>query len=104
MEGCPAGSKCQSNRARNDDVCWAPKQPKIVTTNCNDLEEWISSMFSNSMENHKEAIRMRVAEVESIQHSLYANSSAPSGSQNFVEPRYNTEQVNAKLVRLLTKK
>ena len=89
------------NRARNDDICWAPKQPQFVTTNCEDLNDWISTMFSGSQEHHTEAIRMRVAEVETINSPLYVNSCMPSGSQNFMEPRYDSKQVSEMLSRLL---
>ena len=89
------------NRARNDDICWAPKQPNIVTTNCEDLNDRISTMFSGSQEHHTEAIRMCVAEVETINSPLYVNSCMPSGSQNFMEPRYDSKQVSEMLSRLL---
>ena len=68
-----------------------------------DLSDWIGTMFSGSKENHKEAIKMRIAEVETINESLYAHSSAPSGSQSFVEPRFNSKQVDVILSRLMDK-
>ena len=96
-------ANASQNRARNDDISWSQKQPKIVTTNCENLNDWVASMFSTSRENHKEAIRMRVAEVEAINESLFANSYAPTVSQRFVEPRFNSQQVDDILARLLDK-
>lgn len=46
---------------------------------------------------------MRVAEVEAINESLFANSYAPTVSQRFVEPRFNSQQVDDILARLLDK-
>ena len=33
------------NRARNGDLMWAARQPKVLTTNCNNLDIWIRTMF-----------------------------------------------------------
>ena len=82
------------SRARNDDLMWAPRQTKIVTTNCPNLTNWIDTMFRDSADHHKQAIRMRIAEVESITESLYAKASAPSGSDRFVEATRNSEEVD----------
>ncbi len=79
------------NRARNDDLMWAARQPKVLTTNCENLEDWIKTLFPRSKESHKRAIIRRVAEVETITESLYANVSAPSGTQKFL-PRKMTRQ------------
>ena len=49
------------NRARNDDLMWAAHQPKVVTTNCDNLEDWIGIMFPRVKDQHKKAIALRVA-------------------------------------------
>ena len=54
------------SRSRNDDLMWAPRQTKHVTTNCPNLDNWIDTMFHGSAAHHTGAIRMRIAEVESI--------------------------------------
>ena len=82
------------NRARNDDLMWAARQPKVLTTNCENLEDWIQTMFPRCKENHKEAIVLRVAEVDTIKESLYANTSAPSGSQTFLPNQMTTEEAS----------
>ena len=43
------------NRARNDDLLWAARQPKVMTTNCLNLEEWIGVMFPRAKPSHKES-------------------------------------------------
>lgn len=69
-----------ANRARQDDLVWAARQPKVLTTNCDDLDAWIAVMFPKIKGSHREAITQRVAEVETIKESLYVNSCAPSMS------------------------
>ena len=88
------------NRARNDDLMWAARQPKVLTTNCDNLEDWIMTMFSCSNENHKQAIVRRVAEVETIRESLYANVSAPSGTQTFLPSAMTTEEASEAILNL----
>ena len=72
------------NRGRNDDIMWAARQPKVVTTNSADLTDWVRTMFPSAKPNHTEAIPPRVAECETIQESLYRGSSALSGAQHFM--------------------
>jgi hypothetical protein len=79
------------NRARNDDLMWAARQPKVMTTNCVSLEDWIGLMFPRAKPNHKEAIVLRTAEVQTITDSLYSGASAPSGSTSFLSSRMSTE-------------
>ena len=85
------------SRARNDDIMWAPRQTKVVTTNCPNLNNWIATMFRNIDDNRKEAIVMRIAEVESITEPLYVSTTEPSGSERFVEPIRNTLEVDTLL-------
>ena len=73
------------NRARNDDLMWASRQPKVMTSNCVNLEDWIGVMFPRAKPAHKAAIVLRVAEMTTITESLYLNSSAPSGSASYLE-------------------
>ena len=71
-------------RARNDDLLWAARQPKVLTTNCANLQDWIQTMFPGAKPEHKDAIKLRVAEVAQITESLYSSPSAPTGSQKFL--------------------
>ena len=80
------------NRARNDDLMRASRQPKVLTTNCENLEDWTKTMFPRCKPNHSEAIKLRVAEVETIKESLYANASAPRGSQTFLPSELTTQE------------
>ena len=59
------------NRARNNDLKWARRQPKVLTTNSLTLKEWIESMLPSSGKNHTDAVKMRCAEVETITEPLY---------------------------------
>ena len=61
------------NRARNNDLMWAARQPKVLTTNCTNLDECIMTMFPDANKAHKDAVRRRVAELEPITESLYVN-------------------------------
>jgi hypothetical protein len=54
---------------------WAPREPKIMTTNCGSLEDWIQTMFPRTKKEHLHAIYMRVAETDYIEESLFANAS-----------------------------
>ena len=78
------------NRARNDDLMWAARQPKVLTTNCKNLEEWIGLMFPRAKPNHKEAIVLRTAEVQTVTDTLYSNASAPSRSNSFLPSKMST--------------
>jgi hypothetical protein len=60
------------NRARNDDLMWAARQPKVMTTNCATLEDWIGVMFPRAKPTHKAAIVLRTAEVQTITDSVYS--------------------------------
>ena len=88
------------NRARNDDLMWAARQPKVLTTNCDNLTDWIQTMFSKSTDNHKQAIVLRVAEVESIKESLYSSACAPSGSQTFLHRQMSTKEASETIANL----
>ena len=88
------------NRARNDDLMWAARQPKVLTTNCDNLTDWIQTMFSKSTDNHKQAIVLRVAEVESIEDSLYSSACAPSGSQTFLHRQMSTKEASETIANL----
>ena len=57
---------------------------KIITSNCNDLADWVSEMFPGVKEQHKAAIAPRLAVCETIVETLYSGTIAQSGSQNFL--------------------
>lgn len=79
------------NRARNDDLMWAARQPRVMTTNCMNLEDWVQAMFPRVKPSHKAAIVLRVAEVETITDSLYSSTSAPTGSASFLPNVMSTQ-------------
>ena len=89
------------NRARNDDLCWAARQPKIVTTNCKDLDDWIGTMFYRAKDEHKKAIQLRVAEVESITDSLYKNERTPNQSASCLLCTHDTVQAEDDIASML---
>jgi len=80
-------------RARNDDIMWASRQPKVLTTNCTNIEEWIGVMLPRAKGNHKDAIILRTAEMETIKESLYSSTSAPSGSGTYLLHVMDTESI-----------
>ena len=78
-------------RARNKDIEFAARQPKIVTSNCMHLCDWMDSMFPNAPQNHKYAIPPRIAECEPITGSLYSGSTTGKHSSSFF-PAQRTKQ------------
>ena len=79
-------------RARNEDIMFAERQPKVVSSNCKNLAHWIATMFPKSEPEHTDAIPPRVAECEAIEESLYSGSIAQAGSEHFLpEERSNAE-------------
>ena len=83
------------NRARNDDLMWASRQPKVMTSNCMSLEDGIGVMFPRAKPNHKEAVVPRTAEAQAITDTLYSNICTPSGSASFLPSQMNIEAASA---------
>jgi len=67
-----------STRARNADISWARRQPKIITSNATSLDAWIGKIGLSSDRSHVEAVEMRIADWE-VPGSLWAN---PVNSQS----------------------
>ena len=88
------------NRARNDDLMWATRQPKGMTTNCDNLDDWIGVMLRSAKPAHKEAIRLRTADVQPIEDSLYVSGTAPSGSSSFLPSQMSSEAAREALASL----
>ena len=82
-------------RGRSDDIMWAARQPKVISSNCKDLVDWIDTMFPGSKQHHKEAIPPRVAECEPVLESLYSGAVAQDGSQHFLEMHRNSQEAAA---------
>ena len=79
----------------------AARPPKVMTTNCDNLDDWIGVMFRSAKPAHKEAIRLRMAEVQPIENSLYVSGTAPSGSSSFLPSQMSTEAAREALASLL---
>ena len=79
-------------RGRSDDIMWAARQPKVISSNCKDLADWVNTMFPRAKPNHKEAIPPRVAECEPVRDSLYSGCVAQSSSQNFLPAQRSTRE------------
>ena len=88
------------NRARSDDIMWATRQPKVITTNCDNLDDWIGVMLRSAKPAHKEAVRLRTAEVRPIENSLYVSGTAPSGSSSFLPSQMSSEAAREALASL----
>ena len=83
-------------RARNNDIVIAARQPKVITTNCLCLDDWITDMLPGARKEHKGAIPLRLAACETIEESLYSGTVAQSGDQIFhPEMRSSAETAEA---------
>ena len=84
-------------RARNNDIHFAARQPKIITANCMDLCDWIDTVCPQDKEptpqHHRDAIKSRVAECEQIKESLYSDCMAQDVS--FLPAQKSTQEVAA---------
>lgn len=89
------------NRARNNDLKWARRQPKVLTTNYLTLQEWIDAMLASSGKNHTDAVKMRCVETETITESLYKSNSAPADSACYLPEQMDTDAVSSTLATLL---
>ncbi len=63
---------------------WAARQPKVITSNCTSLDDFINAIVPNAKQNHREVIPPRVAECEYVKESLYSGCAARSDSQYFL--------------------
>ena len=88
-------SNASQCRARNDDLMFAAKQMKVLTTNCDNVPKWIAKMFGDNTEDqeHKNAVVQRFAEVEHISTTLYQATSAPAESKMFLQRKISPEEV-----------
>ena len=71
---------------------WAARQPKVLTSNCKDLADWIDTMLPRAKQNHKDAIPPRVAECEPIRDSLYSGCVAQAVSQHFLPKQMSYQE------------
>jgi hypothetical protein len=71
------GTNPFTTRARNQDINWCRRQPKIITTNAPDVDSWLGKMGITSDRSHVAAIEMRLADCE-IPGSLWANPMQPN--------------------------
>ena len=88
------------NRGRNDDIRWAPRQPKVMTTNCDDTDTWIQTMFPHAQKNHKDAVKRRLAAIDAINESIFRESSAGAGDQHFLPRQMNRQEAAAAIQNL----
>ena len=58
-------------------------------------------MFGNSPEGeeHKKAVSLRLAEVETISQSLYKHSSAPTDTKMFMQRKMSPEEVQEHMAK-----
>ena len=57
-------------------------------------------MFHSAKPAHKEVLRLRTAEVQPIEDSLYVSGTAPSGSSSFLLRQMSTEAAGEALASL----
>lgn len=72
------GANPFTTRARNEDINWSRRQPKLITSNAKDVDAWLGKMGISSDRSHVEAIEMRLADLE-IPGSLFLD---PVSSQS----------------------
>ena len=71
-----------------------------MTTNCENLEDWIVTMFPRAKQNHKEAITLRTAEVQTIKESLYVHERVSNASQSFLQQEMTTAAASEAIASL----
>ena len=57
-------------------------------------------MFPRTKKEHLDTIYMRVVETDYIEDSLFANASAPQGSQTFLSKQMDSEAANDMMATL----
>jgi hypothetical protein len=92
-------SNPSQNRARNVDLKWAARQPKVLTSNADSVDEWISKIDARGLPAHKLAVKMRVAELR-VSELLYATR-AGSSSVERLAVAFNSNDAQARLAELL---
>ena len=70
------GSNPFSPRARNEDIQWAKRMPKIITSNATTVDAWLGKLGIAHDRSHVEAIEMRLADCE-VPGTLWARPLAP---------------------------
>jgi hypothetical protein len=94
-------SNPSQNRARNVDLKWAARQPKVLTTNTDSIDEWITKIDAYGLPAHKQAVKMRVAELRIVE-SLYAsNTSSNETHQGRLVQAFSSDDAEARLAELL---
>ena len=83
-----------STRARNADISWARRQPKIITSNATSLDAWIGKIGLSADRSHVEALEMRLADCQ-VSGSLWVNSVNSHSQESLLDERRSHAEVVA---------
>ena len=88
-----------ATRARQNEVMWAYRQPKMITTNTLTSDKWIEELDPWAEQEHRAALKARLAEVR-VTGRLYVNDSAPSDWQSYLPAVASYQEAAATLSSL----
>ena len=94
------GSNPFTTRARNQDINWCKRQPKIITTNAPDVDAWLGKMGITSDRSHVAAIEMRLADCE-IPGSMWANPVQQNPEVSLLERQQSAADAKSSICRML---
>jgi hypothetical protein len=93
------GSNPFTTRARNQDINWCRRQPKLITTNAPDVDSWLGKMGITSDRSHVAAIEMRLADCE-IPGSMWANPVQSNPEVSLVDRQQSLADAKSSFCRM----
>jgi len=93
------GANPFSIRARNEDIEWARRQPKIITSNAATVDAWLFKMGITNDCSHVEAIEMRLADCE-VPATLWANPLTSQGGAGLIDECMSHDEVVSAFCRM----
>jgi hypothetical protein len=94
-------SNPSQNRARNVDLKWAARQPKVLTTNTDSVDEWVSKIDVYGLPAHKLAVKMRFAELRIVERLYASNTASNETHQGRLVQAFSSEDAQARFAELL---
>jgi len=85
-------------RGRFSDIIVAPRQPKIITSNAETVDEWIGSLSIHG--SHRDSLKMRIVSI-SVSDSLYSGP-APLRPASLMQPVVSIADARQALSHLLS--
>jgi len=88
------GANPFTTRARNQDINWCSRQPKIITSNATTVDAWLGKMGITQDRSHVEAIEMRLADCQ-VPGSLFSNNLLGNDNSLLVPRMSSSEALSA---------